>query len=440
MKRRRPADARSVALVVLRSLEDESTFLQLKLDKVVKQAGLDSRDRRLAWTLVLGTARWRSHLDAQIDPYLRKRRLDQLEPDVLMILRLATFQLKFMDRIPEHAIVNSSVVLTKTFVGPRATGFVNGLLRTMIRRPKNISFSNAADGIARRYGHPAWLVERYLDWMPTDKTIERCQLNNEPAPLTIRICHDAVDEVINALMDEGATVNKCKVAPVGFHIADHPDPFGSASFKANHWTVQDEASQLVVDLLDVRPRQKVWDACAAPGGKAAYIRDKLAGTGHLLATDINADKVMTLGQTLDGPGVTVKQHDATSPLPQTFDRVLVDAPCTALGLIRRHPEIRWRRQASHVIERAHQQSRLLDNVSDHVSKGGILVYSVCSDIPDEGQAIIEAFLAKHHEFERVPPAAGTATDVLTDDGLIRFDPNDLNCDGFFAARLRRRAD
>ena len=250
---KRAADARAVALSVLRSLRDEGHFLQFKLDTEVEKAKLSQADRRFAWRLVLGTARWLSQLDARIKLYVKRNGMKKIEPDVLMILRLAVYQLNFLDRVPAHAVVHSAVELTKANVGPRATGFVNGVLRQMLRAPQAPQFSNDARGLAVQYGHPQWLVERYIKAYGFDNANARCLSNNHDAPLTIQTNLGERDKGTKIIAEEGGKAVACEHAPDGLKVLEHPNPFGSPSFINNTWWVQDEASQLVVDLLDPQP-------------------------------------------------------------------------------------------------------------------------------------------------------------------------------------------
>lgn len=439
MKKFKARDARSVSLLVLRALEDDEAFLQPMLDSAVKKANLDDRDRRFAWQLVLGTARWLSQLDDAIGRHLRNRRVDQVEPDVLMILRLSAYQILFMDRVPDRAVVHSAVELGRRVIGPRSTGFINGLLRGLIRVGYTPSTEMTVSSVAIRFGHPAWLVREYEAVGGLEHAISRCEANNAKAPLTIRIPAKQRDAAIEALKAEGADLEFCRFAPHGAHLIDHPSPFTSASFQADLWTVQDEGSQLIVELLDPQPGQSVWDMCAAPGGKTKYILDRAGASVRITATDSHTQKVAILKDSLSKTDVRVLEHDARKALDVRFDRVLLDAPCTAVGLVRRHPEIRWRRTALDVEERAVLQWSLLLNAARHTENGGVLVYSVCSDLKAEGAAQIQKFLAAHPDFTLEPPAEAEYWQLVITDGTMQVNPHQHGCDGFFAARLRRRA-
>ncbi|MEE2788127.1 MAG: 16S rRNA (cytosine(967)-C(5))-methyltransferase RsmB [Myxococcota bacterium] len=440
-ERRRQGDARAVALKVLARIEAHGAFAQQALEAECAKAGLDRRDQRLAWTLVLGVERWRRRLDDVLKPRIR-RGFDRLDPVVHRILRLAVFQLQFLDRIPPRAALNTSAELARTYVGEWAVSFVNGVLRAVLRSKYEPPVGDSPEKISVALSHPQWLVERYYARFGAQGTRARCAANNAEAPLTVRPTaaefnrHDLMDDLI----DEGARVSLTERSDHGIIIEYHPDPFGSAAFVDGRWVAQDEASQLTVELLDPQPGESVWDVCAAPGGKTRYIAQRMGNQGLVLATDVDAQKVEQLVHTVPETCVMVRQHDATKRLEGhgTFDRVLLDAPCTALGLLRRHPEIRWRRTIQDIERCARQQRVLLATVSDYVKPGGILVYSVCTDFEEEGASQIAEFLSERRDFRLMgPDEESKKWRGVVQDGLVTLSPEKHGTDGFFMARLQR---
>ncbi len=440
-RRRGPRDARGVALLVLGQLEEEDAFLQPALQSAASRAGLDPRDRGLALELVMGVERWRLRLDHALAPHVR-RGLDETEPTARRVLRIAAYQLLFLDRIPARAAVHSAVELARASMGERTAGFVNGVLRGLTRGEAIMPAGDDAPAISIRTSTPEWLVERWLAAGGPQFAVDMAQAHNRPAPLTIRAAGDAPDRdaLAERLRAEGASVHPTRFAPDGLHIEHHPAPFEGAAFRTGWWQAQDEASQLVVRLLDPRPGEQIWDACAAPGGKTRYISRLMGDDGAVLATDIHPDKASRLERALrHRPVVEVRRHDAADGAPDAarFDRVLLDAPCTALGIMRRHPEIKWRRGPADIEQRVALQRGLLDAAADAVKPGGALVYSVCSDTPEEGPEQVAAFVARHPDFALEPPASDP-TLPLEADGTLRLDPHRHGADGFFAARLRRK--
>lgn len=438
-RRRGPHDARGVALLVLGQLEEEEAFLQPALQSAAAKARLDARDRGLALELVMGVERWRLRLDHALAPHVQ-RGLEQTEPTARRLLRLAAYQLLFLDRIPPRAAVHSAVELARSWMGERAAGFVNGVLRGLTRSEPSWPEGDDVASIAVRTSTPEWLVARWSLAGGAAFAVAMAEAHNRPAPLTVRAAGPAPDRdaLAERLRAEGATVQATAHAPDGLHVSGHPSPFEGAAFRDGWWQAQDEASQLVVRLLDPQPGERVWDACAAPGGKTRYISRLMGDRGAVVATDVHPTKAERLGRALRGrASVAVHHRDVVEGPPpgERFDRVLLDAPCTALGIMRRHPEIKWRRGPADIEARAALQARLLDAAADAVRPGGLLVYSVCSDTAEEGPDQLAAFVERRPDFTVERPD-DTAL-PLADDGTLRLDPHRHGADGFFAARLRR---
>lgn len=439
--KRIPSDARAVALAVLGQLDDEAAFLQPALQAAAHRAGLEPRDRGLALELVMGVERWRLRLDHALAPHVR-RGLDDTDPVTRRILRIAAYQVLFLDRIPARAAVHSAVELARRSRGEGVARFVNGVLRGLTRDPMPPPAGDDPDAIATRLSQPPWLVARWHARGGAAHAEALAAAHNRPAPLTVRVAGDAPDReaLADRLRAEGATVRAAAHAPDALHLEDHPAPFDGESFRAGWWQAQDEASQLVVRLLDPRPGERIWDTCAAPGGKTRYIA-RLMGHGALVATDLHPMKAERLARLLrHRPHVSVRAHDAAAPLEEApFDRVLVDAPCTGLGVMRRHPELKWRRTEADIADRAERQRQILTAAADAVRPGGLLVYSVCSDTPEEGPEQVEAFLAARPDYALDAPPDGLVdwTPLVDDRGRLVLDPHRHGADGFFAARLRR---
>jgi len=355
---------------------------------------------------------------------------------------MAVFQVVFLDRVPERAAVHTAVDLARATQGESAARFVNGVLRAFLRTGETQIEGDGVESLAVRWSHPEWMIERWLDEGGVQLVNAMAAANNSPAPLTVRPAGKAPDRaaLIERLESEGATVHPSRFAPDAVQFEGLRAPFNAKSFRDGWWVVQDEASQLVVQLLDPQPGETLWDMCAAPGGKTAYIGRLMGGEGRILATDVHREKARKLKTLLSGKLYTVKQHDSASPVTEAvFDRVLLDAPCTGLGVVRRHPEIRWRRQPEDILERAALQASLLANAAKAVVPGGVLVYSVCSDAPEEGIEQIAPFLAQHPDFALEPPTQNSIPWAeVTDDGCLRLRPHVHGADGFFAARLRHQ--
>ena len=446
--------ARLSAARALVALERGHTTLAAEIEKARSEIS-DPRDSALLMELASGVTRWQAELDARLSPQVR-RPFDTLGPEVRAILRLAAYQLHHLDRIPDHAIVNESVELTRALGRPRAAGFVNAVLRNMIRargkadllpkRPGDMSARQAAiDYLSITLSHPRWLVERWLDRVGLDACERWCRFNNTSPEITLRPIGIESDALVSQL--KAADID----ASAGHFVIDAVRiPAGSfAKFPAglkHQVLIQDEASQLVASVTGAASGERILDVCAAPGGKTIVLAGAVGPDGHIVAGDRRPSRVRLLRSTLAHAGINVPvlALDALTGLPFTdsFDRVLLDAPCSGLGTIRRDPDIKWNREESDLIRFASAQRAMIAHAAAVVRPGGSLIYSTCSSEPDENERVVEAFLASNSAFSLAPltpgadcPAAATALD---DRGRLHTRPFEHGLDAFFAARLVRR--
>ncbi len=443
MNRTLPKNARSVALLVLHELEDGDSYLQPCLEAMARRAELSPRDRALALELAMGVLRWRARLDHSLSQYL-SRSLDSTDERLVGILRLALYQLIFLDRIPPRAAVFEAVEQARTLVHEGGARFVNGLLRRFLQNGEKLPEGNSPKELAAKLSFPIWLCERWLKRDGLEKTLARAAANNAHAPLIIRPdLPDLTSESLEALLvSEGAQVKHRPYATEAL-LLEHATPFALQSFREHKWCVQDEAAQLVVELLDPQPGEKIWDTCAAPGGKSRLIWRQMKGQGSLLSTDAHPGRTARMARELADLPIEVSERDASKPQNdgERYDRILIDAPCTGLGVLRRHPEIRWRRTPNDIKACAERQRRILEAASQSLRKGGVLVYAVCSPTDEEGPGVLQSFLSKHTDFiEDLPEAFATRCGALIQNGTLRTDSLRDDLDGFFAARIRRKAD
>lgn len=457
--------ARKVALQVLIALEQEDAWLQQVVEARARDARLDPRDRGLALELSAGITRWRRMLDHVLAGFV-SRGLEETPMEVLQALRLGLYQLRRLDRIPDHAAIHATVDLAREAIDEGVAGFVNGVLRAIQRAGDDAMQVPPGDdvtAVAVRSSHPDWLVARWLDALGLEATEALCEAHNTPAPLVLRAEGPALGraDLVARLTRDGAKVKPGRHTPESVEVEHFEKPFASESFRDGWWIAQDEGSQLPALLLQPEPGHQVWDACAAPGGKSLQIARMMGlvaeghpsgtrrgrlGTGEessLWCTDTHPNKARMLAQRMGTrPGVEVDRHDATRTPDRMFDRILVDAPCSSLGLLRRHPEIRWRRTEADLARLSDQQLRILTAAAAALKPDGVMVYSVCSLTDEEGPGVIERFLEAHPDFQRLPPPEGTEVDwsALTDEhGQVRTWPHVHHCDGFFAVRLGRKA-
>jgi 16S rRNA (cytosine967-C5)-methyltransferase len=405
-------------------------------------------DRRLITRLVLGTIAWQGRLDYELK-HLTRRELISIQPVALEILRMGLYQLRFLDRIPQHAVVDTSVSVAKRNAqARRAAGFVNAVMRRATREaaPMPAREKNEKSYLAIAYSHPRWMVERFVDWFGVANAERLMTANNDAAPNVIRLnlARGSRAEIIQKLIEDGFEIGIPSRAPETIVLNGAPH-FDSRAYREGLFHAQSEASQMVARMLAPRAGATVVDCAAAPGGKATHLAEMVGERGRVIAVDLNFSglrNVRDLSHRLRHRNVEYVCADlaAVPPLaPSGVEYVLLDAPCTGLGTLREHPEIKWRLKPTDPARMAAIQSRMLENAAALVRRGGAIVYSVCSIAPDEGESVIDGFLASHGDFKIDRGLAGRDDfrDVIDARGFMKTRPDVGGLDGFFAARLIR---
>ena len=448
---RHAASGRLLALQTLLAVERETCFAEDAFAKCAAHAKLSHEDQALAFELVYGVLRHRATLDWQLNA-VASRPVQRLPAVVAAILRLGAYQMRYLDRIPVSAAVNEAVKLAKGVKGRDWTGVVNGILRNVNRT--EVEWPDMAqdpvNGLSVTYSCPDWLTRRWIDRWGLDTAEAMCRHTVTIPPLTLRtnVLRCSREQLEARLGEEGYTVSRTPVSPQGL-ILEKCGSLQALPVLREGWCyVEDEAAQLVPLLLDVQPGHRVLDACAAPGGKCSHLAALMRNQGEIVATDPEPRRLKRLQSNLDTLGVTCVEtveisHEA-DPAPSwvhdQFDRILVDAPCSGLGVLRRHPEAKWQKTSSQLDRHAERQSGILERVASYLRPGGILVYSACSTEPEETTQVVSRFCQDHPEFCRessagwLPPHAHSLTNP---DGDFLTSGFRYNMDGFFAARLRR---
>jgi 16S rRNA (cytosine967-C5)-methyltransferase len=451
------APARLAAYHALRAIGDERADLPTALAHA-RQHLTDERDRGLAAEIVHGSLRWQRSLDHLVE-HFANRPLGKVDRDVLHILRLSLYQLLHLDRVPASAVVDDAVDLTRHARKGSAAGFVNAVLRSALRQrhrlplpprpPSRAERASASRDAAIAYlgithSHPDWLVGRWVDRLGLEAAERWVRFNNETPRLTLRAntLRATREGVAASLAAVGVETEPTRHAPDGLVVrAGNPLRLpADGSF-----LVQDEASQLVSVAAGARPGEHVLDLCASPGGKTVAMAADMDDRGVLVACDVRARRVNLLRDTVRLSGarcIRLTRVTAAGPLPfaPVFDRVLVDAPCSGLGTIRRDPDIRWRRHERDLAALAEDQSALLDRAAAVVRPGGRLVYATCSSEPEENEAVVDAFVSRHADFTPVDLREGPALlhPLLDERGMLRTQPFVHELEAFFAAALVRR--
>ena len=449
-----PNEARALAFRVLQRVSEAGAYADLTLRAELGRCALPARDRALATELVYGTLRWRGRLDALLARVL-DRRLDALEPRVLDVLRLGAYQLAFCDRVPDAAAVSESVRLAHAAGLGRASGLVNAALRRLAREHATIALPALVEDPLGHLVHalsvPPWVAARWLRAFGPDEAAALATALNQPAPRTLRAHRrrNSRDALLAELHDRQVGAVPCRFAPDGIRLVGPADPARDPAFVEGRMTMQDEASQLVVELLDPQPGERVLDTCAAPGGKATASAERVGAHGVVVALDRHERRLGLVARDAERLGLGNLRSlvaDATRRLPDalepgSFDRVLVDAPCSGLGAWRRNPDARWRATADAPARLAAVQLAILRNVVPLLARAGALVYSTCTLTPEENEAVVDALLTRMPELRRTPLDAlpPALAPVLDADGALRTLPHRHDADGFFAVRLERRA-
>ena len=448
-------EVRKTALYILNTLNKERNTLDNLLEDVFREKTLFSKkDRALLQALVYGVLRWRGRLDYIID-YFSKTRLNKINPNVLNILRLGLFQIIYLDRIPVSAAVNTSVEMTKAAAAPWVVGYVNGLLRNAVREYGHVTFPDVdkdpVKALATKKSFPEWLIKRWLDRFGLKETGLLCDAINTIPPITVR-CNTLKTnrkKLVKALERYAEKIKITNYAPDGgFFFNPKRSIPNIEAFENGLFQVQDEAAQLVTLHLNPQSGETILDACAGLGGKTGHIAQMMKNSGRLVAMDKDENKLMRLESEMHRLGVSIVTtciHDLSSPLNREhfgkFDRILLDAPCSGLGVLRRNPDIKWRASQQNLAYCQKRQALFLDNLAHFVKPSGVLVYAVCSMEPEENESVIKGFLNKHAKFAIEKKSTGLSFDacsLVTRDGYLKTFPHLNNMDGFFSICMKRK--
>ncbi len=441
-----------LALRVLERVQRAGAYADLLLHAQLGHSTLSAQDRAFATELVYGTLRWRGRIDFHLSRVLN-RDLEKLEPLVATALRLGAYQLLFSDRVPASAAVDESVRCIRAAGAERAAGLVNAALRRLAREHESVELPALERDPLAHLTHalslPAWLAARWLEDYGAEQAAALADACNAIPPLTVRANRRRVspEALLAELRERFPEAAPCRFASHGIVLGRRGNPAVDPAFLAGRFTVQDESSQLVVALLDPQPGERVLDTCAAPGGKSSAIAECIGDTGEVVAIDRHSgrlDLVRRHARRLGLEHVRSVVRDATRPLSDlaaepAFDRVLVDAPCSGLGTLRRNPDARWRVRAGDPARLADTQRAILRHAAAVLRPGGVLVYSTCTLLREENEAIVEAFLNECPDFS-LATSVGAPAEVrplIGSDAFLRCLPHLHDSDGFFAARLER---
>jgi 16S rRNA (cytosine967-C5)-methyltransferase len=438
---------------VLERVERAGAYADLLLRASLGRSPLTAQERAFATDLVYGTLRWRGRIDFLLG-HLLDRDLQRLEPLVATALRIGAYQIACSERVPVTAAVDESVRCVRAAGAERATGLVNAVLRRLATEHSSIPLPSLEEDPLGHLRHalslPSWIAERWIEGFGAEEAAELARASNQIPPLTVRANRRRTDAeaLLEELRPRFPEARRCQRAPDGLVLGRGGLVALDPAFLAGRFSVQDEASQLVVSLLDPGPGECVLDVCAAPGGKATAIAERTGEQGSVIAVDRHARRLGLLrreSRRLGLHGPRTAERNATLSLADLvpeggFDRVLVDAPCSGLGTLRRNPDARWRVQPGDPERLAETQRALLRNAATTLRPGGMLVYSTCTLLPEENEAVVASFLDASNDFALAgaETAPAEVRDLVGEDGLMRCLPHRHDTDGFFAARFERR--
>lgn len=448
MNRKNP---RQSAFEILLAMEKSTSFADTLVDRELSTDDLQGPDRGFLTELVFGVLRRRSTLDYLIDCYATQKSV-KLERSVLILLRLGLYQIYFLDRVPVSAAVNETVHLVKRFI-PRAAAFSNAVLRRAVRERDAVPWpdrkSDPAGFVAVRHASPHWLVEQWTGQVGPDEVESLASIMSSPPPLTLRTNTLKIsrEDLLALLTEKGVQAQATSFSPFGVQVLVPTPPTLLPGFSDGLFTVQDESSQLASLFLFPLPGEAILDLCAAPGGKATHLAQLMEDRGAILACDRDERKLRLVRESATRLGISIietRKIDASMPLAELhgrrFDRILLDVPCTGLGVLRRNPEAKWRLRTADPARMAVLQGAILRNAVEFLADDGVLLYSTCSTSVEENEQVINDFVSERNDFmvENLQRLFPELSRLCTDRGFFRGWPHRHGMDGFFAARLRKK--
>ncbi|WP_019416035.1 16S rRNA (cytosine(967)-C(5))-methyltransferase RsmB [Paenisporosarcina sp. TG20] len=440
-------NVRDAALSILMAIEKNQAYSNLLLHQTIEKYDIELKDRALLTEITYGTLQHKMTLDYYLQPFIKGK----LDDWVRQLLRLSLYQIHYLDRIPNHAAVNEAVEIAKKRSHKGTAGLVNGILRAILRQGVR-STEAIVDPIERlsiEASHPLWLIERWVKQFGFEKAETMAFENNIPPAHTVRVntTRSTIQEAIDMLLDEGIIAYQSDVIAECLHI-EKGQVAKTKAYQYGIISIQDESSMIPTYALRVEPGQRVLDMCAAPGGKSMHIAEKLNNEGSLVSIDLHPHKVKLISDQAIRLGFenietrTWDSRELTNEYEEhSFDRILVDAPCSGLGVIRRKPDIKYTKKQEDFDSLHKIQIDLLAEAYKLMKPDGLIVYSTCTIDDVENNGTVQAFLANHSDMMlddiNVLPEA---YQHLTKNGMVHVFPQDFNSDGFFVAAFRKKAD
>ncbi|MGC8594730.1 MAG: 16S rRNA (cytosine(967)-C(5))-methyltransferase RsmB [Candidatus Kryptoniota bacterium] len=438
--------AREIAVKILSRIESTDSYLDKLLDMELRESKLSQIDRSFLTELVNGTIRWKLKIDYVISQFYRGD-YTKLDINIKNALRLAMYQILFLERVPHSAAVNESVEFVKKLKGQYLANLSNAILRTSIRKLNLVEYPPIEDDPVKAlsiiHSFPAWLVRRFINRFGVYETEQLLvSLNDRPhLSLRVNLNRTSPEKLIEKFRNAELKAEKGKYLPEFIYVEGLSRIGELEDFKEGFFTVQDESAGIVSRLLDPHPGERILDLCAAPGGKSSHIWELTNGNVDLVAVEKYENRSRLLVSSLmrvGNPNPNVVTADAsTFKSDRQFDRILIDAPCTGFGVIRKKPDSKWKREPEDITKLNIIQTAILENAAGLLKSNGVLVYSTCTMETMENQDVINAFLSRHPEFTLEKADQFIDKSLVSKDGFVETFPHRHDLDGSFAARMRK---
>ncbi|MED4888050.1 16S rRNA (cytosine(967)-C(5))-methyltransferase RsmB [Lysinibacillus fusiformis] len=440
-------NVRDAALSILLAVDKNQAYSNLLLNETIKRHKIEAKDRALLTELTYGTLQHKMTLDYYLEPFIR----GSIDHWVRWLLRISLYQMQYLTRIPAHAAVNEAVEIAKRRGHRGIASTVNGILRSVLRQgvPAITEIENPIERLAIETSHPIWLVQRFVDNYGLEVATGMLHENNVPPMQTVRVNRTkvTVEQAIAELEAEGLTAKQSDVIPECLHLTNG-QPARTHAFKEGHITIQDESSMIPANVLNPSPGMRVLDMCAAPGGKTTHLAEIMKNEGSILATDLHPHKLDLIDHNTERLGLDIIE---TAPIDgrkapeflqaESYDAILVDAPCSGLGVMRRKPDIKYTKREEDLENLQTIQLALLDAATKVLKIEGKLVYSTCTVDKQENEGTVKAFLVTHPEMEAIQlESLPTKLAEKQANGMLQVFPQDFGSDGFFVAAFRKKGE
>ena len=436
---------RGTAVKLLNRVERSDSYLDRLLETEMRNTEMNELDKGLMNEIVTGVVRWQMKLDWVLTGFFHGN-FTKAETNIKNALRVALYQILFLDKVPHSAAVNESVEFIKRLRGQKVGDLVNGVLRNIVRNLENIRYPDPNEdkiqNLAVIESHPNWIVKRWVSRYGYDEAKKLLAANNERPDLTLRVNRLKIDfnYFLGQLEQHQIQFSKSEYLDFFVRVKHMAGIGGSDMFRQGFFVVQDESAGIAVQLLDPKPGDRVIDMCSAPGGKATFIGELMKNVGEIVAIDryeTRLNLVKSACQRLGIANAHFVAADAATIQIGPAEKVLVDAPCSGLGVLAKKPDAKWKREPEDLLKLVQTQRAILENAARHVKPGGVLVYSTCTTEPEENFSVVTNFLAEHSEF--IIENAGQLTNpkIVTSDGYVETFPHRHGMDGSFAIRLKK---